>query len=83
MTTASTIDMISYSGSLMVKMIGIQIRKADEKAKAFVNLLPILFAKNYSILYNKGEKKQLKKPRYLKLFRGKMQEAPPYFAIRN
>jgi hypothetical protein len=47
MTTASTIDMISYSGSLMVKMSGIQIRKADEKAKAFVNLLPILFAKNY------------------------------------
>jgi hypothetical protein len=40
--TDRTIETISYSGFLMVKTIGKQAKKAAMKAKAFVNLLPIL-----------------------------------------
>ncbi len=42
MKTDNATGIISYSGILIVRMIGKQAIKAAVKAKAFVNLLPIL-----------------------------------------
>jgi hypothetical protein len=42
MKTDRTIEIISYSGFLMIKIIGKHAIKAAANAKAFVNLLPIL-----------------------------------------
>ncbi len=44
-----TIETISFSGLLMVRMIGTLAIRASVKAKAFVNLLPILSPINYPI----------------------------------
>ncbi len=53
MKTDRATGIISYSGFLMVSIIGIQAIKAAAKAKAFVNLLPIILPTKFKLQKSK------------------------------
>jgi hypothetical protein len=62
--TDSVIEIISYSGFLMVRIIAKHAIKAEMKAKTVVNLLPILSPINYPISSFIRSKWSMNLPKY-------------------